>query len=188
MLQDRSLFSLGSDVRFVSRSALTLLIVETYNDFVRFHGAPHSFPLMSHRSGIADGTVSLPIRSAHNTPRNSPHIGVPAAIRSLPPHFLYALPCHSVLLYGVSFSTRMSAPEDPDVLQVASIHRRFAKRSSALSDTLYWTVGRTLGIRRMMYLWPLPSVYIAPPSSSSRNLTSTEPKHWQRAWRHRLGM
>lgn len=45
MLQDRSLFSLGSDVRFVSRSALTLLIVETYNDFVRFHGAPHSFPL-----------------------------------------------------------------------------------------------------------------------------------------------
>lgn len=146
VLQVRSLFALGSEVPFVSCAALTLLIVETYNDFVRFHGAPHSSPLVSYRSCIADRTVSLPIRSAHNTPRNPPHIGVPPAIRTIPPHLLYSLSCHSILLYGVSSSITMSAPEDPDVLQVASIHRCFAERSSALSDTLYWTVGRTLGI------------------------------------------
>ncbi len=80
-----------------------LLIVETYNDFVRFHGTPHTpLPCDLAPRALADQTASLPIRSPYNTPRNPPRISVPPAIRTIHPHFLYALSCHSILLYGVS--------------------------------------------------------------------------------------
>ncbi len=83
----------------LSCAALTLLIVETYNDFVRFHGTVSSswgyVPLILTRM------CSVPISSAHYTASHLAHLGFAPAIPCLPPHHLHPFAHHTVLVHGV---------------------------------------------------------------------------------------
>ena len=86
----------------IAHAALTLLIMETYNDFVRFHGASHTTRRLMLCLTFDSRSYSLPICVANYAARHIAYLGVPAPISIIPPHRVHAHDRDTILLHGVS--------------------------------------------------------------------------------------